>query len=71
MVTAGFLYEAGAETPPNFREIFRVSLRTIFSAVDTQTGVFGSQHRIPKPLFLLALWVFTCFAVFLLGDNLS
>ena len=37
--TAGFLYRAGAETNPNFRDDCRVSLRTI--------------HRIPQPLVFL------------------
>ena len=44
-VAAGFLYRAGAETPLNFREKFRVSARTIlkhFSAVDTKTAVLIS-----------------------------
>ena len=39
---AGFLYRAGAETPLNFRENFRVFPRTLlenFSAVDTRTAV--------------------------------
>ena len=37
-LTAGLLHRAGAQTTPNFRENFRVSPRTIFSAVDTQTA---------------------------------
>ena len=46
---AGFLYRAGAETPLNFREKFRVSPRTIlenFSAVDTQTAVLVSTAEV-------------------------
>ena len=49
LVTAGFLYRAGAETPLNFREKFRVSPRTIlkhFSAVDTQTAVLVSTAEV-------------------------
>ena len=48
-ITAGFLYRAGAETPLNFRENFRVSPRTIlenFSAVDTQTAVLVSTAEV-------------------------
>ena len=45
-MTAGFLYSAGAETTPNFREIFRASLRTIYSTVDTQTAVPGSTAKV-------------------------
>ena len=44
-----FLYRAGAETPLNFREKFRVSPRTIlenFSAVDTQTAVLVSTAEV-------------------------
>ena len=48
-VTAGFLSRAGAETPLNFGEKFRVFPRTIlenFSGVDTQTAVLSSGiHR--------------------------
>ena len=48
-LTAGFLYRAGAETPLNFREKFRVFPRTIlenFSAVDTQTAVLVSTAEV-------------------------
>ena len=48
-MTAGFLYRAGAETPLNFREKFRVSPRNIlehFSAVDTQTAVLVSTAEV-------------------------
>ena len=45
-LTAGILYRAGAETPPNFRENFWVSLRTIFSAVDTQTAILVSTVEV-------------------------
>ena len=48
-ITAGFLCRAGAETPLNFREKFRVSPRTIlniFSAVDTQTAVLVSTAEV-------------------------
>ena len=44
-----FLYRAGAESPLNFRENFRVSPRTIlkiFSAVDTQTAVLVSTAEV-------------------------
>ena len=47
--TAGFLYRAGAETPLNFREKFRVFPRTIlenFSGVDTQTAVLVSTAEV-------------------------
>ena len=57
-ITDGFVYRAGAQTPLNFREKFRVSPRTILKNVsDTQPQFwypplrFGSQHRIPKHLF--------------------
>ena len=49
VITAGFLYRAGAETPLNSRESFRVSPRTIlknFSAVDTQTAVLISTAEV-------------------------
>ena len=49
LLTAGFLYRAGAETTLNFREKLRVSPRTIlenFSAVDTQTAVLGSTAEV-------------------------
>ena len=49
MVTAGFLYRAGAETPLNIREKFRVFPRTIlenFSGVDTQTAVLVSTAEV-------------------------
>ena len=49
LITAGFLYRAGAETPLNFRENFRVSPRMIlenFSAVDTQTAVLVSTAEV-------------------------
>ena len=48
-LTAGFLYRAGAETPLNFREKFRVFPRTIlenFSGVDTQTAVLVSRVEV-------------------------
>ena len=48
-ITAGFLYRAGAETPLNFREKFRVSPANIletFSAVDTQTAVLVSTAEV-------------------------
>ena len=53
-ITAGFVYRAGAETPLNFPEIFRVSPRTSlnnFSVVDTQTAVLVStaEVRISAP----------------------
>ena len=61
-VTAGFLSRAGAETPLNFREQFRVFPRTIlenFSGVDTQTavlvstaGVWISAPDTQTPIFL-------------------
>ena len=47
--TAGFLSRAGAETPLNFREKFRVFPRTIlenFSGVDTQTAVLVSTAEV-------------------------
>ena len=44
--TAGFLYRAGAQTTPNFREHFRVSLRTILSAMDTQIAVLVSTAKV-------------------------
>ena len=47
--TAGFLYRAGAETPLNFWEKFRVSPRNILdnvSAVDTQTAVLVSTAEV-------------------------
>ena len=49
LLTAGFLYRAGAETPLNFREKFRVSPRSIlkkFSAVDIQTAVLVSTAEV-------------------------
>ena len=54
LITAGFLSRAGAETPLNFREKFRVFPRTIlesFSGVDTQTAVLVSTAEvwIPAP----------------------
>ena len=48
-ITAGFLSRAGAETPLNFREKFRVFPRTIsenFSGVDTQTAVLVSTAEV-------------------------
>ena len=48
-LTAGGLYRAGAETPLNFREKFRVFPRTIleiFSGVDTQTAVLVSTAEV-------------------------
>ena len=46
--------------------VSRISIRTSLSTVDTQTAVlvypllrFGSQHRIPKRLFVLIFWVYT------------
>ena len=48
-LTAGLLYRAGAETPLNFREKFRVFPRMIlenFSAVDTQTAVLVSTAEV-------------------------
>ena len=48
-ITAGFLSRAGAETPLNFREKFRVFPRTIlesFSGVDTQTAVLVSAAEV-------------------------
>ena len=48
-LTAGFLSGAGAETPLNFREKFRVFPRTIlenFSGVDTQTAVLVSTAEV-------------------------
>ena len=74
-VTARFLYRAGAETTPTFRENFRFSPTTIFSAVNTQTAilvssaqVWVSQHRIPKPPFSLDFWIYT--AVFAAGGKI-
>ena len=49
LLTAGFLYRAGAETPLNFRENFRVFPRTIleiFAEVDTQTAVLVSTAEV-------------------------
>ena len=49
LITAGFLYRAGAETALNFREKFRVFPRTIlenFSGVDTQTKVLVSTAEV-------------------------
>ena len=45
-MTAGFLYRAGAETPPpkDLRD-FQVSPRMIFSAADTQTAVLVSTAK--------------------------
>ena len=59
---------AGAETPLNFREKFRVSPRNIWKI--SQQWIpkpqfwypplrFGSQHRIPKHLFFLVFRVST------------
>ena len=48
-ITPWFLFWAGAETPLNFREKFRVSPRMIleiFSAVDTQTAVLVSTAEV-------------------------
>ena len=54
--------QLGAEANPNFRDIFRVSLRTIFSAVDTRTGLavstgylnlFFSWFPVDTPLFFV------------------
>ena len=48
-ITAGFLSRAGAETPLNIREKFRVFRRTIlenFSGVDTQTAVLVSTAEV-------------------------
>ena len=45
-LTAGFLYRAGAQTTPKFRESVRVSLRTTFSAMDTQSAIFVSTAKI-------------------------
>ena len=66
-----FIYRAGTEAPPNFPEIFRVSLRRSFSAVDTQTAVLvstatvgGSQHRIPRSLYFLVFRVNTAVLFF-------
>ena len=49
LLTAGFLYRAGAETPLNIREKIRVFPRTIlqnFSGVDTQTAVLVSTAEV-------------------------
>ena len=49
LVTARFLYRAGAETPVNLWEKFRAFPRTIlenFSAVDTQTAVLVSTAEV-------------------------
>ena len=48
-LTARLLYRAGAETPLNFGERFRVFPRTIlenFSGVDTQTAVLVSTAEV-------------------------
>ena len=48
-ITAGFLSRAGAETPLNFREKFRVFPRKIlenFSGVDTQIAVLVSTAEV-------------------------
>ena len=67
-ITAGFLSRAGAETPLNFREKFRVFPRTILEIPQGWIPKpqfwypplrFGSQHRIPKRLFFLVFWVST------------
>ena len=74
-----FLYRAGAETPLNFRDNFRVSPRTIlknFSAAGTQTTVLVSTAEVwisapdtQTPIFLI-FWVYTAdFVFFLPGDN--
>ena len=57
-ISAGFLYRAGAETPLNFQEEFRVFPRTIledFSAVDTQTAVLVSTAEVWISFFLRCL----------------
>ena len=64
-LTAAFLYRAGAQTTPDFRENFRISPTTIFSAVGTQTAVLVSTTKarisVPdaQPLVLVVLWVDT------------
>ena len=65
---AGLLSRAGAETPLNFREKFRVFSRTIleiFSGVDTRTAVLVSTAEVwisapdtQTPIFLV-FWVST------------
>ena len=40
------LYRAGAETTPNFRQTFGVSLRTSFSGVHAQTAVLVSSTEV-------------------------
>ena len=76
--TAGFLYRIGAETPPNFREIFWVSLRMIFSGVDTQTAVLVSIAKVwisapdtQTSVILGFLGIHCCFGFFCLGTNIA
>ena len=67
LITTGFLYRAGAETPLNFREKIRVFRRTIlenFLGVDTQTAVLVSTAEVwvsapdtQTPIFLGVFWV--------------
>ena len=45
-LAAGLFCRVGAQTTPKFRENFRVSLRTIFSAVDTRTAVLVSTAKV-------------------------
>ena len=78
LLMAGFLYRDGAETTPNVREKFRVSLRTILK--NSQRWIpkpqfwypplrFGSQHRIPEHLFFLGFRVYTADFGFLPGNT--
>ena len=78
ILTAGLLYRAGAETPLNFREKFRVFPRTIlenFSAVDTQTAVLVSTAEVwisapdTQTPILLVFWVSTADFGFQAGDE--
>ena len=77
-VTAGFLYRAGAETPLNFREKFRVFPERFWRISQGRIPKpqfwypplrFGSQHRIPKHLFFLVFWVSTADFGFPPGDE--
>ena len=45
LLTEFFVSSAGAQTTPNSREIFRASLRLLFSVVDTQIAVLVSIAR--------------------------
>ena len=78
--SAKFLYGAGAETPLDFREKFRVSPRTIwtnFSAVDTKTAVLVSTAEVwisapdtQTPIFLGFQGIHSWLWFFLSGDKI-